>query len=128
MGHLTFSTMPDDAPLDQAAIGTLRALNPDDGGEFFKELVGLFLQDTPPRIAEIEANLAAGDLQRLTRAAHSIKGSAGNFGASQLVAVSARIEQLGKAGDLTTVPPLLESLKAEFARAKAALEALADNP
>ena len=106
---------------DPAALESLREVNPEDGGAFVRELVAIFLHDTPARIAEISAALAAGDAPTLTRAAHSIKGSAGNFGAEQLAAISRAIETHAKAGDLAALPALQPELHAAFERVRVAL-------
>jgi HPt (histidine-containing phosphotransfer) domain-containing protein len=111
-------------PIDPAAIAQLREINPDDGGEFVRELVGIFLADTPQRIAEIESSLAAADAKTLTRAAHSIKGSAGNFGATALAAAALGIENQGKASDLAGAQGALPHLKFEYDKVRVALEAV----
>ena len=76
--------MSDSSVIDLQAIENLRALNPGDNDEFLREIVGIFLEDTPQRIAELEQSLAAGDVPKFTRAAHSIKGSSSNLGAMLL--------------------------------------------
>lgn len=110
--------------LDPNAIEALRSVSPDDGGAFFRELVDIFLQDTPRRIAEIEVSLATKNAPDLTRAAHSIKGSSSNFGAMNLFDISRRMEQAGKDQAYPTVQALLPALQAEFSRVKEALEKL----
>ena len=77
--------------LDPAAIEALRALNPGDDS-FFRDLVQIFLDDSPQRIAEIEQALARGDTRQLTLAAHSLKGSSSNFGADRLRSLSEQLE------------------------------------
>jgi HPt (histidine-containing phosphotransfer) domain-containing protein len=109
--------------LDPQAIEELRSLNPDDDS-FLRDLVQVYLDDSPQRIAEIELALAQGDTERLTRAAHSLKGSCANFGASRLRAISEQIEKLGRQGALQEVPARLPELKVAFAQVKADLEAL----
>lgn len=109
---------------DPAALEALREVSPDDGGAFLRELVEIFLHDTPVRLAEIAAALSAGDAPALTRAAHSIKGSAGNFGAEQLAAVSRAIEQHAKSGDLAAIPALQPEIHAAFERVRVALTPL----
>jgi len=109
--------------IESQAIDELRAMNPDDDS-FLRELVQIYLEDSPQRIAELEEALEQGDAGKLTRAAHSLKGSSSNFGATQLRTVSERIEKLGRDGALAQIPALLPELKVEFARVKAALEAL----
>ena len=109
--------------LDPRAIEDLRSLNPGDDS-FLRDLIQIYLDDSPQCVVDIEQSLAEGDAGRLTRAAHSLKGSSANFGASQLRAVSERIEKLGRQGALGEVPAQIPELKAEFERVKADLKAL----
>jgi HPt (histidine-containing phosphotransfer) domain-containing protein len=89
-----------------------------------RDLIQIYLDDSPARIAEIEQSLAKSDAQQLTRAAHSLKGSSANFGAIELRAMCEKIEGLGRQGGLAEVPDYLRALKDEYARVKTALEAL----
>jgi two-component system, sensor histidine kinase and response regulator len=66
--------------------------------ELLKEIAEIFLEDYPKVLAEIQAALASGDARRLEQSAHSLKGSAGNFGAKAVVGAASRLEQLGRAG------------------------------
>ncbi|HVU17491.1 MAG TPA: Hpt domain-containing protein [Candidatus Didemnitutus sp.] len=102
--------------LDPSAIENLRAINPDDGGEFLRELIEIFLADTPKHFADIETALAARQAPDLTRAAHSIKGSSGNFGATALAALARDIEAMGKVADFAGATQALPALRAEFER------------
>jgi HPt (histidine-containing phosphotransfer) domain-containing protein len=114
------------SPIDPKAIDELRSLNPGDDS-FLRDLIQIFIEDSPQQIAEIELSLKQGDALRLTRAAHSLKGSCSNFGAGQLRAVSEKIERLGRAGSLGDVPAELPLVKAEFDRVKTALQDLVSN-
>ncbi len=120
--------MSDLPPISAEAIEGLRAASPDDGDEFLRELIGMFLDDTPKQIAAIKSTLATGDSTTLTRSAHSLKGSAGNFGAEQLAAVSRDIEMAGRENNFTAIRALLPTLDAEYARVQTALEALLAPP
>ncbi len=100
--------------IDPQMVGALRDLNPEDPA-FLRELIDMFLQDIPDRIAELEQALAAQDAPLLTRAAHTIKGSSSNFGAAALVAVALAMEHQGKAGDFAGATTTLPALRAEFA-------------
>ena len=55
--------------IDLDAIANLRDLNPGDGGEFLREIVTIYLEDTPKRIADMRSTLAAGDTGAFARAA-----------------------------------------------------------
>jgi len=110
--------------IDAQSIENLRALNPDDNDEFLREIAGIFCEDTPHRIAELEESLAAGDLTKFTRAAHSIKGSSSNLGAMALRYSAEQLELHARAQGLANVTALLAGVKAEFDRAQVALAAL----
>ncbi len=116
--------MSDPAVIDPQAIENLRALNPGDNDEFLREIVGIFLEDTPLRIDELQQGLRAGDVPKFTRAAHSIKGSSANLGAIALRSVAERLEHDSRTGGLAGVGPQVDAVKAEFARAKAEFDRL----
>ena len=107
--------------IDPQAIESLRAISPDDSGEFFRELIDIFLADTPSRIAEIEQSLVTHNAIELSRAAHSIKGSASNFGAAELSGIAAEIEHKGKAEAFAEAAARLPTLKEAFSRLQPAL-------
>jgi HPt (histidine-containing phosphotransfer) domain-containing protein len=113
--------MPDNTVIDQQAIENLRALNPGDNDEFLREITGIFLEDTPQRIAELDQSLATGDTPKFTRAAHSIKGSSANLGAIALKAAAEQLEHHSRSHGLTDVNELVGKVKAEFGRAQTAL-------
>lgn len=116
--------MPSHAVIDPEAIDNLRELNPGDNDAFLHEIIGIFLEDTPRRIAELEQSLAAREQAKFIRAAHSIKGSSSNLGAVALRDVAEQLEHRSKNDGLGEVAGLLDSLKSEFAHAQAALTAL----
>lgn len=113
--------MPDPQTLDPSAIESLRSLSPDDGA-FLRELIEIFLQDTPLRLAELEAALTKSDAPALMRAAHTIKGSSSNFGATKLALISHEIEMHGKSGNCSAATSILPDLKTEYAIVAQALK------
>jgi len=117
--------MATETPIDPEAIENLRALNPGDDNAFLKEIIGIFLEDTPLRIAELNECLAAFDQPKFTRAAHSIKGSASNLGARKVRAVAEQLEHQSRNSGLNGLDQLLLSLSNEFATAKSELEKIA---
>ena len=116
--------MADTTVLDPQAIAELRSLNPGDNDEFLREIVGIFLDDTPQRIAELDHSLAAGDVPTFTRAAHSIKGSSSNLGATGLRTVAEELEERARTEGIGNVRELVAQVKAEFAHTQVALKAL----
>jgi HPt (histidine-containing phosphotransfer) domain-containing protein len=116
--------MPDPNIIDPEAISTLKELNPDDNGAFLKEIVGIYIEDTPKRLQDLKASLASGDVALFTRAAHTIKGSSANVGAVALSRVAERLEALSRNEGLGGVAALVASCETEFGRAAAELRAL----
>jgi HPt (histidine-containing phosphotransfer) domain-containing protein len=116
--------MADPAIIDPQAIENLRALNPEDGDAFLKEIAGIYLEDTPTRLRELEDSLATGDAGKFTRAAHSIKGSSANVGANNVRAVAEKLEHQSRDHGLANLAQLLSDLKTEYARASAELNKL----
>ena len=118
----TLYIMPSSPIIDPEAIANLRALSPDDGDAFLKEIIGIFLQDTPIRIAELHRSRASGDPATFTRAAHSIKGSSSNVGAHELRAVAEQLEHHSRQRGIDDVEALLAELEAAFFQTQEALK------
>lgn len=105
--------------LDPTAIANLRSLSPDDGDVFLREIIGIFIEDTPRRIAELHASRASRDTPAFTRAAHSIKGSSSNVGANELRIVSEQLEQRARKHGLDEASEVMVAeLEAAFIRAR----------
>lgn len=113
--------MGDTPVIDLQSIENLRELNPGDNDEFLREIIGIYLEDTPNRLRELAQSLATGDAPTFTRAAHSVKGSSANVGAMGVRAVAEQLEHQAQRQGLAQVAALLQELQAEFARAEAEL-------
>jgi HPt (histidine-containing phosphotransfer) domain-containing protein len=116
--------VPDLPSIDPDAIANLRELNPGDNGEFLREIITIYLEDTPKRLAELRTYLKSGDVAAFTRAAHTIKGSSANVGAQLLKGIAERLEGLSRREGLGRVEPMIAESEAEFARAEAELKKL----
>lgn len=117
--------MPQTPVVDSEAIANLRALSPDDGGTFLKEILGIFIEDTPRRITELHSARMSGDATVFVRAAHSIKGSSSNVGASELRSIAERLELHARQKGIEGVELQVAELEAAFLRAKEELQKLA---
>jgi HPt (histidine-containing phosphotransfer) domain-containing protein len=116
--------MPDPNIIDPEAIATLKELNPDDNGAFLKEIIGIYIEDTPRRLQDLKASLASGDVALFTRTAHTIKGSSANVGAVALASVAERLESMSRTEGLGGVAELAAKCETEFGRAAAELRSL----
>lgn len=61
--------------------------------EDLAELVELFVQEMPDRIANLIQKYESGDRSALQTVAHQIKGAAGSYGFEQITPYAARLEQ-----------------------------------
>jgi len=110
---------PADPPLD------LKALLAEVGGDaqLFAELADLFAQDGPRRLSDIREALLRRDAPGVEHGAHALKGSAANFGAKDTVAAAARLESLGRGGDLNGADVAYADLERAMFRLLSALAA-----
>ena len=93
----------------------------DDDRELLVEILGLFREQAAPGRAEIEDALARRDGPALERAAHSLKGAAGNISAEQVREASLRLEHAGRAGEWDAASAAWADLAAALPRLDAAL-------
>ena len=111
----------DAAVLNRDSLEALKSLQSEGDDGFLKEMIELFLADTPSRFADMDAALAQGQQQDFVRAVHSIKGASANFGADALHDLCAEVEQMGRAGQMHESQPKIQEIHDEFARVRSAL-------
>jgi len=116
--------MSEDPVIDVRALDNLRALDPENGDAFVREIVGVFTTDTPERFGELNRSRSDGDVETFIRSAHSLKGSSANLGALRFRRAAETLEHHARKEGLTGVDPLLEALQSEFETAIAELRRL----
>jgi HPt (histidine-containing phosphotransfer) domain-containing protein len=115
------------ALVEQARIDRqLEELHELGGPEFVAEMVGLLCGQVPEQLRQMRDALAAGDLEATRRAAHSLKSSAGSFGARTVEEIARLIEQRAGEGDAAAVATLVPQLGEGFRRVQLYLRAQAD--
>ena len=94
------------------------------GGEnLVRKMIAAFRSNSAQRLAAARQALAAGDLAALERAAHSLKSSAGNIGAVELVRLAAQIEDSADTGEgIDRLPEYLEAASERLAAIGARLD------
>ena len=110
-------------PATKDVFDLSKALEVVDGDmEFFKEIAELFLENLPDNIAQIREGIGKSDTHAVERAAHSLKGSVGNFGAKRAFEAAYRLEVLGREGRLAEAEGALPELEREFKNLEAAMK------
>jgi signal transduction histidine kinase/DNA-binding response OmpR family regulator/HPt (histidine-containing phosphotransfer) domain-containing protein len=101
-----------DGALDPAVVAELRKLGDAAGGDVLDELAELFARDTPERLATLRRAATDGDARAVAEAAHILKGSAANLGATALVRLCQRLETQANSGSMQAIEELLAQLEA----------------
>jgi two-component system sensor histidine kinase/response regulator len=86
-----------------------------------REIATLFVPNTAQLFSELAAAVPAGDAEVVRARAHSIKGSAGNIGATTLQDLAAAMEYAGREGQLDEAERLLPALRHNLERVSAVL-------
>jgi CheY-like chemotaxis protein/HPt (histidine-containing phosphotransfer) domain-containing protein len=88
------------APLELMDFGRLEEFREfdDEDLSMTREVIALFRQDTPARLEAIGAAVTARDVAALTTAAHALRGSAGNVGATAMHREADALETLAREG------------------------------
>src|SRR4051812_40494104 len=99
------------------------------GGDpnLLREIAGIFLNEFPSLMAEIEAAWAAGDALSLRYAAHSMKGSVANFEVPAVTEAALTLELIGRSGDLSHAEEALQVLRFRLESLRPALERIANS-
>jgi signal transduction histidine kinase/DNA-binding response OmpR family regulator len=115
--------------LDPAALDMLRELQQSGSESLLRTVVHAFLDSAPELLEDLETGLAQRSAERVQDAAHTLKSSSANVGATRLASLSREIEARARAGNLSQAKDLLDPLLAEYREVVSALEAvLAANP
>ena len=85
-------------------------------------MAGFFFSDGSKLLPEIRAAAGAGDASTVEKKAHRLKGTVLYLGAEAAVAAVARVEALGRSGDLSDAAAALRSMETELARLAEALQ------
>jgi len=85
------------------------------------ELAAAFRGESRTLMTQLREAITAGDAAKLRRAAHTLKGAAGVFGAEAAFATAMQVESLAAAGDLSQVRELFADLEAQIGQLNAAL-------
>jgi signal transduction histidine kinase/DNA-binding response OmpR family regulator len=84
--------------------------------QILAKIARLFIEDCPSRVAAIKAAVDARDADGLRRAAHALKGAAGNVSARRLFEAAKVLERLGAESRLDAAEGAWRALSVEAAR------------
>ena len=103
-------------------VGLLERLGGD--SQLLSELIEVYLSESPSYLAAAQRALQEKNGQDLARAAHTIKGSAGNFVARATLKAAEQLEAFAEQGDFSRAQEAMSALEREMKRLDCALVAL----
>jgi len=110
-------------PIAKDIFDLSRALEVVDGDkDLLKEIADLFLENLPDSMAQIREAITNSDSNALDKAAHSLKGSVGNFSTEHVFELAYRLELMGKEGRLAEAGAALSDLEKELKDLAAAMK------
>ena len=107
--------------LDKRVLDELLSFADDGDPDLLTDLIQMFLDDGPAKVAAVHEGLAVGDFEKAERAAHSLKGSSGNLGAHLLQAVCEGLQLSTRNHEMATAKGLEPQLDQRYAEAEQAL-------
>jgi HPt (histidine-containing phosphotransfer) domain-containing protein len=96
--------------LDPSIVGPLRTAKP----EFWKRLVGIYMNAAPDNLKILDSALAAADCPTARMMAHTLKSSSANMGAMRLSDLCRQMEAAAAEEKLETSTALLTEIHREF--------------
>jgi signal transduction histidine kinase/CheY-like chemotaxis protein/HPt (histidine-containing phosphotransfer) domain-containing protein len=107
-------------PID---VSALTRLSEGTGGDpdFVTELIDQFIEESPALIEAARAGLVGEDADEVRRAAHTLKSNAATFGAHELSAACAALEDAAKRGDLEGGAAMLDAIARDLETVRATL-------
>lgn len=94
--------------------------------DLMKEIIDLFLSETPAQMIELREAIAGGDFKMVERIAHTIKGSLATLHAQQARSRAQQLESGGKNGDLEQCHESLSGLESDLEALEPQLLSLRD--
>jgi HPt (histidine-containing phosphotransfer) domain-containing protein len=113
---------PQASPIDKNVLDGIRALEGEGNRGLLERIIDLYLSDAPRLVEGILAAAEKGDMESLLRAAHTLKSSSANVGATGLPELCRKVEGMARAGEpIAAGDPLLSKFEGEHRSVLAAL-------
>ncbi len=109
--------------LDEQALRQIRSLRQPGGPDLLKKIVDLYISNSRTLIETLRDSIIRGDASGVAQAAHSLKSSSANVGATALRELCAQLEDTAKTGKLDSAWALLDRMVEEHSRVLLALNA-----
>lgn len=106
--------------VDMTVLASLEEAQAEGEPDLVVDLIDLYLEDAPRRLAAMSATLAERDALSLRREAHGLKGSSATLGAGPSARLCEAVEQIAQDSSPKAIAMVLNGLEQEFARVREA--------
>lgn len=119
---INFDVIHADAPeifrasVDLAVLRSYEKIQLDGEPDLIVELIDLYVEDAPSRVAAMRESLAKRNWLSVKREAHSLRGSSGNLGALQMALICDEIEGIESVDPFPSIAALLSCLEQDLER------------
>jgi len=109
--------------MDRKFLERIRIIQDRGNPGLLKKVVGLYFQEAPRLLGLLRDASDRGDCVGIMQAAHALKSSSANLGASRLARICQEIEALARSEETAQARPLVKLLENEYSRVRSALNA-----
>jgi len=116
-----------DCVLDQKRLDMIRAMQRPGRPNVLDKIITLYQENSPAVLRSIRQAITEKDGESLCEAAHSLKSSSANLGATHLFSLCKKLEEMGRVEQLEGAGELLERLESRFQEVVLLLSAELEN-
>jgi HPt (histidine-containing phosphotransfer) domain-containing protein len=102
--------------IDESVMQEIKDFMGEEGESTIRELIAIYLANTPPMIARIKKDLLENDLESLKAHVHSLKGSSASVGIVGISKTCKMIEELIKIGKIDEISKQFEQIESIYAQ------------
>ncbi|PWT76363.1 MAG: hypothetical protein C5B46_01290 [Proteobacteria bacterium] len=110
------------AAIDRKALDAIRQLGGPATPDLLAQVIRIYLETAPELLETLRSGLAAGHVDAVRNAAHTLKSSSANLGAGTLSGLCKQLETAARNGALTPDLATMECVDFEYARVRHDLE------
>ncbi len=110
--------------LNYRTLESLRSMVREGQPSLLEKVIRVYMESSPKLMETIRRSITLGDAAAMQGAAHSLKSTSGNLGATMLVELCRELEAMGRAGTTDNAILLLPLLEEEYKRVCEALAVL----
>jgi signal transduction histidine kinase/CheY-like chemotaxis protein len=107
--------------LDERVLAALHELQREGRPDVVRKTIGLYFENAPRLLKELEEGAANGDLKALSRASHMLKSNSANVGAIKLASRCNELETMARSGMIPDACALVRAVIEDYGVAGAVL-------